>query len=176
MDENDLREVLRDYAASYRPTGRLPDRPAGVPPRRRRRALAVVPALAAAAAAAVVIGSQAGSDVPAGSSVASGTPGDPVIIMLAGYAAPKGHTLPNPLQRHLACMREHGYALPDPTWTGHGWMLTVTEGRALGVGGKDWKQTAFVTCALTRPGHDGLPGLHHALLHPRPRHSGTGHR
>ena len=177
MDENDLRAALRDYAASYRPTGRPPDRPANAPRTRNRRALVAVPAVAAAAAAAVVIGTQVGSDGPTGSSVSSGMPGNPVIIELAGYAAPKvGHIIPTSLQRHLSCMREHGYPLPDPTWTGHGWLLTVTEGRALDIGGEDWKQTAFVTCALTRPGHDGVPGLRHALLHPRPRYSGTGHR
>jgi hypothetical protein len=171
--ETDLRVALHEYAEAYQPSGRPALEPHDTARPRRRRAWSAT-ALVAAATAAVVIGTQAGNGVPGGGSSAVDGSGHTVTIELAGYAAPKGGEPPAPLRKHLACMRARGYQLPDPTWTGHGWLLTVRDADSAGIGTRRWKRTAFVTCALTRSG-GGLPrGLRHVLMHPRPRGAAAG--
>jgi hypothetical protein len=128
---------------------------------------------AAVAAAVVLLGPQEpagpGSHIATGAPPGTGSPGDTVTIALVGYAAPVERAVPKTLRDHLSCMRDHGYDIPDPEWTGHGWLLTIKQAKGLGVGTAAWKKTAFITCALTRPGAQQAPGLRHALLHPRPR-------
>lgn len=188
MNETDLRHALREHAQSFRPDPewlrRVP-----VPRRGRRRIAMTSPVLLAAAAAAVVVVSllapsgDSRSPTAGDDTVTTAVPPDqPVRIHLVGYSAPVGGAMPKPLQRHLTCMRAHGYDLPDPAWTGRGWMLTVTDVQGLGVGTPRWKRTVFGTCALTRPdrrlGHPddpGIPSMRHLLMHPRPRHGQLSH-
>jgi hypothetical protein len=131
---------------------------------------------AAAVAAAVYVGALGPSGDTGGPprheatpTTTDGTPGPAVSMQLVGYEAPVHGELPSGLKEHLACMRDHGYDVPDPEWTGNGWMLTIEDARGLGFGTLRWKRTVFITCALTRPGGDRLQGIRHQILNPRPR-------
>lgn len=174
MNESDLRIALRERADAFDPDPGWCDRiPVGAPAR-RRRATALASLLTAAAAAAIYLG-VAGSgrsgigDPDHADPTLQATAGGSVTIELAGYHAPVRGAMPRALRQHLDCMHEHGFDIPDPQWTGHGWMLTVEDARSLGVGTPRWKRTAFLTCALARPGGHAMEGLKHALLHPRGR-------
>jgi hypothetical protein len=173
MNETELRMALREYAASFEPSGRGLDRRA--PRRRLARSTVAAAALLAAAAVTAILFFGPGhprspaTDTATGSRSAPSVSGDAVRIDLVGYAAPVNGEMPKGLQDHLSCMRAHGYDLPNPEWKGSGWMLTVQDARGLGVGTSRWKRTVFITCALTRPGGHDMPGLRQALLHPRER-------
>jgi hypothetical protein len=174
MNESDLRTALRAHAESFSPTPGWLDEPPVPAKRRSRRALLAAPAVLAAAAAVIVYLGAGRSGTPAPQPPGhQQTAGNPVTIRLVGYAAPVGNhggALPKPLVEHLDCMRANGYDLPDPQWTGHGWLLTLDDARSFGVGTMKWKRAVFVTCALTRPGRGELPPmLRHAVMHPRDR-------
>ena len=58
---------------------------------------------------------------------------------------------PGWLTDHIACMREQGFDIPDPTQTSDGWSVTVVDPAAAGMGTPAWREAAFVTCAPGRP-------------------------
>jgi hypothetical protein len=173
MNETDLRDALREHAESFKPdVGWLTRIPA--PGRTwKRRAIAVSPLVAAAAAAATILAPvYLHPDGASQSEIRGHSPAlvtQPIRIQLAGYAPPIHGAIPKPLEKHLTCMRTHGYDLPDPTWTGHGWSMFVQDPRQLGFGTQRWKRTAFVTCALTRRDGGRFHELPDVLMHPRPR-------
>ena len=173
MNETELRMALREYAASFEPSGRGLDR--GAPRRRWARSTIAAAALLAAAGVTATFFLGPGHPRTPGTEAATGnhsTPSvssDAVRIVLVGYEAPVNGVMPKGLQDHLSCMRAHGYDLPDPEWNGSGWLLTVQDAKGLGVGTSRWKRTVFITCALTRPHGHHVPGLRQALLHPRER-------
>jgi hypothetical protein len=94
---------------------------------------------------------------------------DSLSLELVGYAKPVGGRMPKPLGAHIACMREHGFDLPDPSWTGHGWSITIDDPTSIGVGTRQWKQAAFFTCALMPRRDHVSPLIRHAIMNPRPR-------
>jgi hypothetical protein len=179
MNESDLREALRREAEAFDPTPGWLDVVPSPRDRVRRSTTAVSLMTAAAVAAAVYVATigPAGDDSgpsqrqasPTATHETSGGTSTTVTIRLAGYESPADGSVPADLQSHLACMRDHGYDLPDPVWTGNGWLLSVDDARGLGIGTARWKRTVFVTCALTRPGGDRLKGLRDEILNPRPR-------
>jgi hypothetical protein len=177
MNESDLRSALRQEAERFDPPSGWLDQ---LPRRRRRRiprpAAVLSVMTAAAVAAAVYVGALGPSGDSSGPPRREATPttsddtiGSTVTMQLVGYDAPVHGTLPRSLEEHLSCMRDHGYDIPDPDWTGHGWMLTLEDTSGLGFGTLRWKRTVFITCALTRPVGDRLKDLRSELLHPRPR-------
>jgi hypothetical protein len=180
MNESDLRSELRREAERFDPAPGWLDaltRRTRRPRRRLPRPATALSVMTAAAVAATVYVATLGPSADTGQppkheatpTTTDGTPRSAVTMQLVGYQAPVHGTLPRGLEEHLACMRDHGYAIPDPEWTGNGWMLTLDDARGIGFGTLRWKRTVFITCALTRPGGDGLEGLRDELLHPRIR-------
>ena len=178
MNETDLRNALRQHAESFRPD---PEWLSRAPLRRRawpRRIAMTSPLLVAATAAALYLvpgGASSPQTTDHNTTAAGPQFGEPAQIELAGYAAPVGGKMPKPLERHLKCMRLHGYDLPDPAWTGNGWLLTVKDAQRVGLGTSRWNRIVFSTCALTRPDGaltrpdgPGIPNLRHLLMPPRP--------
>jgi hypothetical protein len=178
MNETDLRTALREYATDFQPApGWLRQAP------RRESRVAHRRVSAAAVFTVVLIGTviyishathsspianpRGNVDTVAGGGQ-HGSP-DSVSLELVGYAKPVGGSMPKPLRAHVACMREHGFDLPDPTWTGHGWLITLDDPTAIGLGTQEWKRAAFFTCALMPRRDHVSPLVRHAIMNPRPR-------
>jgi hypothetical protein len=53
--------------------------------------------------------------------------------------------------RHVACMRRHGFDLPDPTLTDRGWSVLVDDPRAFDTDSRAWREAAFVDCRPSPP-------------------------
>lgn len=168
MNEADLRSALKEEAAEFRPA---PEWLEGVARRaaavKTRNALAPIAILTAAAVAGLLVVVRPLDSAPPPSIVSH-----PVYLHLGGYQAPVDRHVPYPLRDHLDCMRSHGFDLPDPVWTGHGWVITVEDARSVGIGTLRWKRTLFLTCALRARSGSPPPEIKDAILHPRPRHSG----
>jgi hypothetical protein len=159
MNEGDLRTMLTNEAAKFHPD---PAWLAGAHrrPRFTRNFTAVV-GIAAIVVAAALYGLNADRTALQPRSSAN-----PVYIRLAGYEANSGG-LPGALRRHIACMRNHGFNLPDPVRVGHGWALKITDPQSIGLGSRRWKRTAFDTCALVRDRAIYNRWIRRAILHPR---------
>lgn len=149
MNETDLRQLLSDKAEELTPSTPFP---AARLRARRRRGAGLV---ALAASMSMLLG---GVVVAGGRGQGEGTPVRPraarnlVPVDLAGYyeedESPRSR---DEVQAHVDCMREQGFDLPDPVRTDDGWMVYVEDPDALGVGGPEWREAAFVTCRPAPP-------------------------
>jgi hypothetical protein len=89
---------------------------------------------------------------PAGNEIAAKT--GPVLRLVA-YAAPSSGesaddpTLESAFQQHVQCMREHGFDVPDPIQTDHGWEILVSPD-SLDFSDPRWREAALVTCSLEK--------------------------
>ncbi len=162
MNEADLRAMLRTEAQGFRPDPAWLSNVAPAPRRLGRRIVPVVGAAAAALAAVVFFSS---SDMRPVQNVnpASGA----ILIKLTGYEAPKDGDVPLDLHQHVACMRDEGFDLPDPEWTGNGWQIRINDPKSFGFGSMKWKKAAFGTCALVRDRATYDRWIRRAILHPR---------
>jgi hypothetical protein len=145
LNETDLRKLLSVEAEQFRPDS---DWLAQITPRQRPGRVRMAFSLAAIVAVTLV------------SVVTQGRVDDrseplrgaerPVYIRLTGYEAETGGEMPSSLLRHLSCMRDHGFDLPEPIPANGGWTIVVANPEAIGFGTARWTRAAFDTCALVR--------------------------
>jgi hypothetical protein len=68
------------------------------------------------------------------------------------------------LKKNVQCMRDHGFDLPDPVKTAHGWQVIVEDSSPLPSESPDynvrqrWAQAVFVDCRLMDPTGDLVLG------------------
>ncbi|HEX3326196.1 MAG TPA: hypothetical protein VHV50_04295 [Actinomycetota bacterium] len=160
MTEGDLRTMLTKEAAGFHPD------PAWLAGARRRprftRNLIAVVGIAAIVVAAALYGLNTDR-----AALQPRSSAHPVYIRLAGYEAKPGGSLPGALRRHIACMRNQGFKLPDPVRVRGGWALKISDPRSIGLGSRRWKRAAFDTCALVRDRTTYNRWIRRAILHPR---------
>jgi hypothetical protein len=164
MNEHDLRSMLEAEAESFRLDPSWAIRAATHRTSPSRRLISVV------AVAAVVAGCIALFWETQGPSRSDPIQQNPVLLRLVGYQAPRGGEIPDALRRHLSCMRHHGFAFPDPDWSGDGWTIEIDDPAALRIGSPEWKRTAFGTCALVRDRGTYERWIRDSIMRPRPRH------
>jgi hypothetical protein len=162
MNERDLRTMLTNEAAGFHPD---PAWLVGVrrPPRFTRNLIAGFGIAALVVAAALYGLNNDRSALQPRSSAR------PVYIRLAGYEAKPGGVVPGALRRHVACMRNQGFELPDPVRVRHGWALKIDDPRSIELGSRRWKRAAFDTCALVRDRVTYNRWIRRAILRPRSR-------
>jgi hypothetical protein len=156
--EDEIKEALRRRAEGFD----MPDEPPHhlVATIRRRRSrngwlVGLGSATLAAVVAASVFAVQLVAGTPAGSRD-GGTRTDGVALISYVVLDPKVATgeetrAPSWLSDHIACMRDQGFDIPDPTETPDGWSINVDDPAAAGLGTPAWREAAFVTCAIDRP-------------------------
>lgn len=59
------------------------------------------------------------------------------------------------LERHVACMRQQGFNLPDPTREDQGWSIVVDDPEEIGFETPEWRRAAFVECPPKPPSGAG---------------------
>ena len=162
MNEADLRAMLRTEAQGFRPDPAwLSD--LGLQPRRLAGRIVPLVGAAAIALAAVLFVSTNQQSPRRDLLPAAGA----ILIHLTGYEAPKDGDVPQDLQQHVACMRDVGFDLPDPKWTGDGWQIRIEDPKSFGFGSMKWKKAAFGRCALVRDRATYDRWIRRAILHPR---------
>ena len=163
MNANDLRRALISKAAEFDMPGSVPD---GFDQAARTRLARAAVRVGAGALAAIVVGVSLMHvlSVRDGSSKTK----MPVTIDLVGDYVVEDHggrdSIPsrNEVDQHVACMRRQGFDLPRPVRSAHGWSINVNDPEQLGVGSREWREAAFVTCAPSPPPGPGdlvLPGV-----------------
>lgn len=158
MNETRLRALLRAEADAYRPGA-----PRKLPSRRR---LAPTVALATACAAVAVVA--AALDHWTAPQTSRPAARDGVVLELTGYERPgPDGRVPSELRSHVACMRAHGFDLPEPEWTGAGWTMRIDDAGSFGIGSRRWKKTVFGACALVRDRATYRKWVRSAALGPR---------
>lgn len=163
MNEDDLRELLKERADDFHPHDR--DLEATV---RRARGLQSRALARLSATTVVVLTIVVGSSLVFDGSRQSGpgrAAGKPSVaiqeIRLADYYEDDGNGTNDEapsreeIARHVACMREQGFELPDPTRTEDGWMISVPDEDRFDIGSERWREAAFVTCAPPVPPGNG---------------------
>lgn len=165
MNETDLRAMLASEADRFQPDPAwLTD--VSRPPQIPRQTLIGV----AVGVAAVLIGTMVYFTDRAPTVPRMGPTVQPVYIRLAGYVSNKGASVPADLQRHIDCMRDQGFDLPQPRRVANGWELKIDDPEALGLGSARWKRAAFDTCALVRNRAVYDRWIRRAIFHHRLRH------
>jgi hypothetical protein len=157
MNETQLRDLLREKADAFSLDDRIPT---GL--RRRGRNRTALAWICTALAGAIVLASsgviviQASRQTPLGRSSSA-----PAAIDLLDYYEEAPHqdrrlggvddAQHAELKRHAACMRHHGFDLPDPTREGDGWSILVDDPKAIGFDTPEWREAAFVDCRPMSP-------------------------
>lgn len=150
MNQTELRELLDEKARAFSLDERIPSEI-----RRRARRRVVLSRIGAGLTTAVlllgggVLVTQAGRSTP--------TPPItkvPVAIDLVDYYDDdddESGSSRSELDRHVSCMREQGFDLPDPTRTDDGWSILVADPDSLGFNTPEWREAAFVDCRPSPP-------------------------
>jgi hypothetical protein len=155
MNENELRDLLRDRAKEIDLSDRIPQRVAG----RARRRIALSGIAAGLTSLVLLLGggllvtSLGRFQPPRATEV-------PLAIDLTDYYQvgyheqgdrPDDNASREEIEQHVACMRRAGFDLPDPTRTESGWAILVEDPEALGFETRAWREAAFVTCRPPPP-------------------------
>jgi hypothetical protein len=162
--EGELREHFDRTASRFEMDRSLPTT---VMRRARRRTRRTASALVAVVVAAAVIAVVASGQASPLAGARGGTNPAPA-MNLVHYVDPGGATSASEsdgpaLHQYVDCMREQGYALPDPTSTSDGWGILVEPG-SIDRSDPAWREAAFVTCNLDKfmprpPGGDLILGM-----------------
>jgi len=156
--ENEIKEALRRRADSFDMPVEPPHHIVATIHRRRSRNGVVIglgsATLVAIVAASIFVSQVTGSGTSAGSAQAGTTNGVAAmsyVLLDPKVATGEETSAPRWLREHIACMRNQGFNIPDPTQTSDGWSIIVDDPAAAGLGTSAWREAAFVTCATDRP-------------------------
>ena len=157
--ENELSAHFERFGSTFEMDRSLPSQ---VLKRARRRARRVT---AAVTAAAVVVGGASTLalrvDHDSSSSTVAST--RPVVVKLVDYApeggtdSPEDPAFQSAFQQHAQCMRDHGFDVPDPVRTEHGWSIVFPPGSDP-LSDPRWREAALVTCNLLKFKNGPLTG------------------
>ncbi len=157
--ESEIKEALRRQADSFDMQVEPPHHIVAAIHRRRSRNGVLIglgsATLVAIVAASVFVSQVTGSGTPAGSGRAgtttNGVAAMSYVLLDSKVATGEETSAPRWLSDHIACMRNQGFNIPDPTQTSDGWSIIVDDPAAAGLGTSAWREAAFVTCAIDRP-------------------------
>jgi hypothetical protein len=149
--EDELRELFGDSASGFDMDGSLPPQVVRRGRRRAWRATSAVAAVAVVLATASVLALRTQHPGSAGGTVATHTG----VLKLVDYASPNtgdspdDPTFQSAFQQHVQCMRDHGFDVPDPVQTDHGWEIIMSPGSDP-LSDPRWREAALVTCSLEK--------------------------
>jgi hypothetical protein len=157
MNHTELRDLMADKAGEFSMSSRIPPEIT----RRARRRLAVSAIGTGLAMTLLVAGAGVLLTQPPKKPSSPGLTSVPLTIDLVDYYDDGRHPAEDPgtqpppsreeVDRHVACMREQGFDLPDPTRTDRGWSVIIDDPEALGFDTREWREAAFVTCRPDPP-------------------------